>query len=115
MILKPESTPAGAPGTGSSTPRVATEVHEGAVNRLCLVAVVVAAAFTFSLGIGPFTVHVLGAEHLPRQGAMTLVAFLVIGLSLGVLAAIRSKKLSPSQLVTLGLVYEVVGAGLVTA
>ncbi len=114
VILRPESTPAAAGGSGGSTPRVATEVHESSVNRLCILAAVVAGVFTFSLGIGPFTVHVLGAEHLPRQGAMTLVALIVIALSLGVLGAIRSKKLTPASLVYLGLGYEVVGAFLVT-
>jgi eukaryotic-like serine/threonine-protein kinase len=113
VILRPENAPSG--DAGGSTPRVATEVHDSAVNRLYLVAAVVAVAFTFSLGIGPFVVHVLGGERLPREGAMTVVALLIIGLSLGVLGAIRSGRLGPAALVHLGLVYEVVGAGLMTA
>lgn len=108
VILRPEQSPG-----PQSTPRH-SEVNESTVQRLGLFASVIAGVGVFALLLDLVLFHVVGWPRPPKFEKTLLVELTLATLSVAVALVTRSRVFKPQTIVQLGLVYEIVGAFLVT-
>jgi hypothetical protein len=94
------------------TARVPAELLERAARRLGTLVMVYAAGFVVAYALREITLHGIGDSpyvQAPHTGGQLIVAMFV-GLALGVATLARRRTLPAPQLVTIGLVFEVVGS-----